>query len=151
MTVLTFDGFDFAADKQCTSGGMKRTVTKIHRVGDLVVGYCGDTDQGMEMLQWVRAGRAVELFPPMQRDPSNADRWACLVVIDGGVVLEYGRTPYPTRFEDPIYASGSGREFAMGAMVCGADARKAVAVAISFDTSCGMGIDVINVLPRPAP
>lgn len=144
MTVLAFDGRTLAADKQATNNGMKRTVTKIFRSGDLVVGFTGAADQAMEMLDWVKSGRKVEAFPKSQRD-SN---WCPTLVIDDGRILVYEQTPYPILIEDPVYAGGSGREYAIAAMYCGLDARRAVAVACNFDDGCGMGIDAIDVAPQ---
>ncbi len=146
MTVIAYDGYTLAADKQATGGGMKRSITKVFRVGDLAVGFAGASSQSMQMLEWVRAGRRPELFPDSQRDK---DDWAGVVVIEGGRVLVYERTPYPILFEDPVFAYGSGRDFALAAMFLGVDARKAVAVACQFDDSCGMGIDAIEIVPRP--
>jgi len=146
MTVLAWDGRTLAADKQATNCGLKRAVTKVFRVGDLAVGFSGSYDQAMEMLDWVRSGRKVEAFPATQR----GDNWCSTLVIDGGRILLYERTPYPLLIEDPVFASGSGRDFAIAAMYCGLDARRAVAVACQFETDCGMGIDAIDVVPPEA-
>ena len=148
MTVLVYDGKTLAADKQATNGGLKRTVTKVFRVGDLAVGFSGDYGQAMEMLDWVRSGRKVEAFPASQR----GDDWCSTLVIDGGRILVYEKSPYPLVIEDPVFASGSGRGFAVAAMYCGLDARRAVAVACQFETGCGMGIDAIDLVPlEPSP
>lgn len=143
MTVIAYDGRTLAADKQSTNAGMKRTVTKVFRVGDLAVGISGDAAQGMEMLQWVRDGRDPDHFPESQR----TEKWCNTVVIDDGRVMCYEHTPYPVINEDPIQAFGAGRDYALAAMFCGLDARKAVVVACHFESSCGMGVDAIDVAP----
>ena len=142
MTILAYDGRTLAADKQSTGGGTKHTVTKVFRVGDLIVGFTGETGLAMEMVEWVRRGRAAADFPAAQRKTDDSCE---LVVIDAGKVLVYERSPYPYTIEDPVYAAGSGRDFALAAMFCGLDARKAVAVACQFNTGCGMGIDAIDI------
>lgn len=43
-------------------------------------------------------------------------------------------------------AWGSGRDYAMGAMARGANAKEAAEIAMRFDNGCGMGIDVVSVL-----
>lgn len=124
---------------------MKRTGTKILRIGDLAVGFTGPSDRGAAMIEWVRSGRRPELFPEGQKE----DDWAQLVVIEGGRVFSYQQTPYAMVNEDPVYAEGTGRDYALAAMYLGCDAARAVAVACQFDPSSGMGIDAIEVIPRP--
>jgi len=95
----------------------------------------------MQMIEWVRAGRAVADFPPMQRDK---DDWQPILVIEAdGTPSQYDRTPYPSRFEDRCCAIGSGRDFAMAAMYLGKTAREAVEVACALDSGCGNGIDTL--------
>lgn len=147
MTVIAWDGYTLAADKQQTSSEMRRTTTKIHRIGELVVGCAGPADRCAALFDWVRTGRQPHLFPEGQK----ADDWAHLVVIEDGKVLTYQQTPHPSRLEDPIFAEGSGRDYALAAMYLGVDARKAVAVACTFDPGSGMGIDAIDVIERPEP
>jgi hypothetical protein len=74
-------------------------------------------------------------------------------VMDGLVVYPTGRVFYwdgsPTFVEmhGPFFAAGSGQDFALGAMAAGADARRAVEIAIQFDTQSGGRVD-IRRLPR---
>lgn len=143
MTVVVWDGRTLAADKQLSVGGLRCTTTKIHRVGELLVGCAGDSDACAEMVEWVRAGRLADLYPEAQK---GKDYCSC-VVIDGGKVLTYWQSPHPTIIEDPVYAAGSGRDFALAAIMCGCDARRAVAVACQLDSGCGMGIDAIDLVP----
>lgn len=144
MTVIAFDGKTVAADKQATFNGFRHTVTKIERHGDMIFGCSGELAQGKEMFQWIMAGCDPATFPKSQRD---RDDWATVMVVQGGKVRVYERTPYPFEIEDPVYAIGSGREIAMTAMFLGFDARRAVAVACKLDTGCGMGVDAIDLVP----
>ena len=147
MTTLAYDGRTLAADKQATGGGAKCSVTKIFRVGELVIGFAGELGLAMEMLDWVRRGRTAADFPAAQRKTEDSCE---LVVIDAGRILVYERSPHAYTVEDPVYATGSGRDFAIAAMYCGLDARKAVAVACQFDSHSGMGVDAIDLLPPAA-
>ncbi|HOW46123.1 MAG TPA: hypothetical protein P5305_01545 [Rubrivivax sp.] len=140
MTVLAWDGKTLAADKQATSSGMKRTVTKVFRVGELLVGVSGDLAHGLEMVEWVRDGRKPERFPEHQR----GENWCATLVIEGGRPMLYEDTPYAIINEDPVLAFGSGRDYALAAMFCGMSAAEAVRVACHFDAGCGMGIDAID-------
>lgn len=141
MTVVAWDGSTLAADKRCSDGSMIRTVTKVFRVGNLLVAGAGTRSMIMQMVEWVRAGRVVADFPPMQRDK---DDWQPILVIEAdGTPSQYDRTPYPSRFEDRCCAIGSGRDFAMAAMHLGYSAEKAVEVACALDSGCGNGVDVL--------
>lgn len=143
MTVIAWDGKTLAADKQCTIADLRRTVTKVHRVGKCLVATTGSTAQGQEMVQWVRSGCKPESFPESQRDK---DDWAATVVVRAGPVLDlYERTPYPTRYEDKQFAIGSGRDYAIAAMYLGKCAVDAVKIASEFDVHSGMGVDVLEL------
>lgn len=145
ITCIAWDGLTLAADKRATVSSLNRTTTKIHRVGKTLVGYCGDADQGLEMLAWIRKGAKPVSFPTSQR---NKDDWAATLVISPGSVIQlYERTPYPIRYEDKQYAIGSGRDYALAAMHLGKTAKEAVEVACFFDPGCGNGVDTLRLKP----
>lgn len=141
MTCIAWDGKALAADKRSTNSGLARTVTKITRVGKSLVGCAGEAAQGEEMVAWLRRGAKVGDFHESQRDK---DDWASMLVIrPGGFIDLYERTPYPTRYEDTIFAIGSGRDFALAAMFLGKCASVAVEIASVFDAGSGNGVDVL--------
>lgn len=143
MTVIAWDGKTLAADKQVEWQGLPRTVTKIFRVGNVLVGVSGDGAQGMDMIEWLRNGQKAEDFPAAQRDEKQ---WATVVVVrEDGAVWVYERTPTPMRLEDKCYATGHGRDFAMAAMYLGKSAREAVEITCVLDVHCGMGIDTLTL------
>lgn len=141
MTCIAWDGKTLAADKRVTYAGLARTTTKIFRVGDARVGIAGDGAQGMDMLDWFRNGCEPDKFPPAQRDK---EQWVTFVVIKRGQLSVYERTPQPMVIEDTIYATGSGRDYAMAAMHLGKSAREAVEIACVFEINCGNGIDSLE-------
>lgn len=142
MTVIAWDGQTLAADKRACNGGLARTVTKIYRVSDVLVGVAGDIAQAMEMIAWVRRGRKPDDFPASQR----SDEWGTLVVIEADATVSvYEQSPYPFKIEDKIFASGSGRDFALAAMHHGKNAWEAVNTACCFDSGCGNGIDELRL------
>lgn len=143
MTVIAWDGKTLAADKRACYGGMICTVTKIFRVGDLLVGGSGELPYVLAMIEWVRQGRQLEAFPNAQR---SKDDWQPLLVIeaDGSPSL-YERTPYPVRYEHQAIAIGSGREYARAILHIGRSAREAVQVTCDLESSCGNGIDVLEL------
>ena len=144
MTVIAWDGKTLAADKRFTSQGLVYTVTKIHRLGELLLGASGDAASAAEAIDWIRRGRRHGDFPERLR---SKDCYVDLIVIDNGKILEYENSPFPTEIEDTIMAIGSGRDFALSAMYLGKTAKEAVEIACLFDSGCGNGVDVLTVEP----
>ncbi len=149
MTVIAWDGITLAADKRACLGAMVGTVTKIRRIGDLIVGGAGEPAFIGAMMAWIEGGRDQETFPKQQQDK---DDWSPILVIEpDGTPSIYERTAFPVRNEQKHIAIGSGREFARAAMYLGCDARKAVEVAIALDCGCGNGIDTLTMAPDGQP
>jgi hypothetical protein len=142
VTCIAWDGKLLAADKRASCNGLVRTVTKIRRIGSLLVAGAGDFDMVVQAFAWVEAGRKSEDFSPSMRDKESA---VDILVIDGGRILKYERTPHALEFEDAVFAMGSGRDYAMAAMYLGKGAREAVEVACALDSGCGNGIDVLGL------
>lgn len=143
MTVIAFDGSTLAADKQTCYGPLIRTTTKIHRVGDLLVGCAGDTATSVEFVEWVRRGRRADDFPKKQLDDKTSV--SAVVIEADGSISSYDTAPYPIRIEDDQFAIGSGRDFALAAMHLGLSAHDAVEVAAVFDNTCGNGVDTLQL------
>lgn len=148
MTVIVWDGKILAADKQATEGGVKRKVTKIKRVAKgkfkgWLMGGSGPCAQANAMMMWFEAGAKEDKFPHLQEDDELG---AVLTVISPTKdVMRFEYTPVPIVFEEAVFATGSGRDVAYGALAMGADARRAVAVACDFMSDCGMGIDYLEL------
>ncbi len=142
MTVVAWDGKTLAADKRTLNCGLIRTVTKIRRIGELLVGGSSDFVTVLEMMDWIEKGSDPEKFPSLQKDK---DDWACVIIIDRGVIKLYERSHIPMTFEDSKFAIGSGRDFALAAMHCGKTAKEAVEIAIHFDSGCGNGVDCLEL------
>lgn len=146
MTVVAWDGKMLAADRRTVNSGLIGITTKIHRIGDLLVGTSGPITSGEAMIEWVRKGRDAASFPASQVDPKGD--WAPTLVIEAdGAILLYDNLIFPTRFQQRFHAIGSGRDFAMAAMHLGHSAAEAVAVACEFQSDCGNGVDVLALVP----
>jgi ATP-dependent protease HslVU (ClpYQ) peptidase subunit len=143
MTVIAYDGKTISADKRATSGGLIRTVTKLHKLSDgSIFAHCGDSARGLEMLEWLKAGSDIEKFPADQR---HDDKWGSCIWLKPDGLFVYEMTPHPLKFEDKCLAFGSGREFALAAMHCGKTSAEAVEIASLFDNGCGNGIDTMSL------
>jgi ATP-dependent protease HslVU (ClpYQ) peptidase subunit len=144
MTTIAWDGKTLAADKRTSFGSLPATTTKVHRLsGGRIVAGAGDTARICEMVHWLDR-EDPDKFPAAQR---NSDCCSMLVVLPGGVLLQYENTPYPIRIESEKWAVGSGRDFALAAMYLGKDAVAAVVVASVFDVATGNGVDSITLNP----
>lgn len=148
MTVIAWDGRTLAADKRVSSSGLRRTTTKIFRVGTSLYGCAGNASQSRAMRHWLESGADPAAWPAKQDD----EGFDCtlLQIAPGPVVMLYTHTPYPIVLEDAQFAMGSGRDYALAAMHLGCDARRAVEVASHFETSCGDGIDGLSLQPIEA-
>lgn len=143
MTVIAWDGETLAADKRAGTGA-PRTVTKIRRASNgNLLGASGTAHGDMELMAWYEAGADPAAFPPSQR---IAETNSQLLVIERGTkrVLHYLGTPYPAVFEDSFFAMGSGRDFALAAMMLSRDAAAAVWLACELCAECGNGVDTLD-------
>lgn len=140
MTVIAWDGTTLAADKQLTHANLKRTVTKVKKIRDHLVGTAGDWDGCTQLMRWFERGALPDEFPSKGRE-----QYAGLVVITPErQILKYEQLSLPYEIEDPIFALGTGREVAMGALEMGATSVRAVQIACKYINDCGMGIDWVE-------
>lgn len=140
MTVIAWDGKTLAADKCSIDVGTRRTTTKIFRAPDgSLFGAAGTSHMAEQLKVWYLAGAGPETFPDKDA------KCNMLVVKPDGTTWVYDGGPYPDRYEDPVIAIGSGRGFAIGAMVSGASAEQAVEIASYWDDACGRGIDKLEL------
>lgn len=142
MTVIAWDGITLAADKMTNFGGLYGTTTKVHHIGDKLVGGCGTTALIQEMINWIKNGCDPEKFPEPQRDPNECA--AVLVVNRDGTIHQYESTPWPIVLQNKQWAIGSGRDFAMAAMYLGKTAAEAVEITSALCNDCGAGVDVVS-------
>ena len=146
VTVFVYDGHTVAADRMgTTDAGFASRITKLEPWQGKVLTTCGPSDTGAAMRAWFKGGCAPQDFPNRGL-PSDQCAW--LIVFSASKIVEFQRFPIP--IEHPLgvpYATGSGREAAMGALLMGADAAKAVQVASKVMAGCcGLGWDSIHVV-----
>lgn len=142
MTVIAWDGKTLAADKAASNCGWKNTVTKIYSVPGGMVGFSGDSDAAHDLLEWFRAGRVAANYPKCQSSDSRA---SAVFISETGQLMVYDKSANPNLYEQPFYALGSGRDYALATMYLGFDARRAVEVACAMDSDCGNGIDTLTL------
>lgn len=138
MTTIAWDGKTLAADRMCTDGNQKFSVTKITKHGDELIGYSGGLSRCKEILEWYTGERKPTDFPK-----GADDDYSELFVVRDGKVFLYG-DKNPIEPEESKFAVGSGAAYALAAMHCGLDAEGAIEVASKFDPGTGLGVDALT-------
>ncbi len=145
MTVIAWDGTTLAADKASTVAGHAKTVTKIYRIPDGLVGFSGSAAGAMALLEWFRNGRVPSDYPKLLQADDNTAANA-LFIDSAGKQHLYSSGPEPEQIEDKFGAMGAGRDYALAAMYLGHSAHRAVEIACALDVFCGKGIDTLELL-----
>ena len=134
MTTIAWDGKSVAADSQCTYGSYisPENFKKLIKRGDVVYACTGTGALFKPLIEWYYAGADPNTCPHLGKEGG-----AALLVFRGGksLVLKTDM-PYPDELHAPD-AWGSGADFAIGAMKAGADAQRAVEIAIECDPYTG--------------
>jgi ATP-dependent protease HslVU (ClpYQ) peptidase subunit len=150
MTTVCWDGKTMAADKQMTLGNMRHTNTQgkilrgeYHGLPALFAG-AGTKVHSAAVIEWLVAGMPDERKPEM---PEGPDSFTVFVVTEHGLYL-YVDSLRPIPLGICKWAIGSGEDYAHGAMAAGANAKKAVEIACSFDINSGMGVETLTLRKR---
>lgn len=143
MTVVVCTLDSITADKQATQSELARAVVKVKKLRNHLCAVAGDWDLAQEMFHWFEEGADPIRFPAFQRTDNN---WVAFVVVTPDQrVLKYERSPFPMDYtaatiKDGWYVFGSGRDYAIGALACGATPVEAVKIASKYSTTCGQGV-----------
>lgn len=144
MTVIAWDGTALAADRQTGYGEQKYESEKLWKLDNgEVLAIAGDLAYALKLAEWYKAGADPTKYPN-----KTGEDWGRIVVAShrGCVTYEGYGMAIPVRAK--FAAWGSGRDFALGALAMGADARRAVEITNAHCASCGLGIDW--AIPRRA-
>jgi hypothetical protein len=137
VTVIAANREMMVGDTQCIHDDrVVSTHHKVHVVRDMLVGYAGCMDSGIQFLEWTKRGKGSRGKP---RDLSF--EFTGLILDESGL-YEYKSPLVPMRVEGDVWAIGSGAQAAFGAMFMGADPEEAVRIAIRIDPYCGGPINV---------
>lgn len=149
MSTITYRDGIMAADSRAYNGGRTPigAKMKIHRLedGSLLGVSSPVVGQGEALRDWFNAGADVS------EHPSPLDFQALLVKANGEVFY-YSDTPFPSGpLAGPFWAIGSGEQYALGAMVCGATAIQAVEVAAGLDSMSQLPVAALTLRPEIEP
>jgi hypothetical protein len=132
MTVIVFDGSTCAVDSGAPSDTTMLRVRKFWTRADELITGAGNSPHVAALVEWYLAGAKVEDFPPMVRAMRDAE----LIVVDRQGVRRYEAAPYAVDHGMTMCAFGGGRDFAYGALACGAPATQAAQVACRYSPVC---------------
>jgi hypothetical protein len=143
VTVIAWDGKTLAGDRLASYGGTKVRTRKVFRVTDRngkewLIGAAGDKPLLEAWRAWF-CGKTEER-PAI----AGSDEFTVLMIDRSHRVWQMQYTLTPWRIPAKFAAVGSARGEALGAMVMGADARRAVLVAQKIDATCGLGVDCVS-------
>jgi hypothetical protein len=138
MTTIAYDGNMIAADTQCNSGFIEQQpVNKIHDCGECYLLTAGSTGAIKLWIEWYKEGCDKDEFKKIGFEENS------VYVIEVNKKTRKARTwdsefPVPTLdWSRAKTAEGSGRDFAMGAMLAGKGAGDAVVIASKLDKDTG--------------
>jgi hypothetical protein len=160
MTTIAWDGKTIACDTLAVNGHITQVpVAKLREsaCGRWVYGITGFSAWFDAWIEWHASFVATTANRMTSMDAANcAPKWTggdrdqgnfIAVDLKDGRVWQFGcDLPYPQECFAPT-AWGSGENYAMGAMKAGADARRAVGVAIECDICSGGSVLVVDLQP----
>lgn len=98
------------------------------------VGYAGMVGEAQGMIEWLR-------YPEEKKRPKRME-CSLLVLTEKGKLIHicYPDPDMWVEINEPFFSVGSGANFAMAAMLSGADPKNAVLTASKLDPHTGMGV-----------
>lgn len=127
-----------ACDSMASEGGVRyRGKIKFQLREKYAYAVTGGLAAGLKLVEWIDGGAP--------DDCPIDDRSVTAVCMDlkTGKAWTWCHEGVPLPIEDKMYATGSGRELALGALAMGASASEAVAVACEWDDGSGFGVQFV--------
>lgn len=103
--------------------------TKVHRAADALIGGAGEAASIRQFVTWYADGQRLP-------KPKIADNF-CALVLNGEGLFYWASNLVPEPIERGFHAIGSGGNAALGAMLAGANVKRAVEIATLVDASSG--------------
>ena len=132
MTTIACSRTEMASDSRTSfeNGEFLTCDDKIERIGECLVGCCGNTDSIFKFLAWFRNQEKE------RPEFSDGDSFIAVVLNKRGIFY-YNDSTYSSRVRDPFFTTGTGGMAAKAAMLCGKTPAEAVAIAIKCDKNSG--------------
>lgn len=145
MTTIAWDGITLAADRAAWSGYHCYAVRKVYRVQRdgmvFLVGFAGDGGFAHQILAWMRGEGEM---PGQYPDDSKTSLSVAIVVDQKRRVWKLNSYLYYTRCYGRLHVTGGGQDFAMGAMLAGASAKRAIQLTARHSSLAALGVDEVT-------
>lgn len=146
MTTIVYKDGVLAFDSLITAGNTRvGYITKGKRIGDYLVAGAGDPHFVAEFMDWVRHGFDAQHKPEVTEIDSEI---FCVHKDNLTQVIRYDEDIFPIVYAEIVenggYATGSGAQYALGAMAIGASARVGLWVAKAYDCYTGGELQSIS-------
>jgi ATP-dependent protease HslVU (ClpYQ) peptidase subunit len=125
-----------ASDSRVGHGANSFRSVKLFEVGKELIGVSGNLSNAMKFVDWYAAGCDTDSEPAFEGEGFDA------LVLDGARLMAWDDSMVPMRVLEPFYAIGSGSQAAMGAMLAGATAEKAIEIAAKLDSNTDSNVVV---------
>lgn len=131
MTTIAADARKglMACDSMTSTGDSWWPSTKVHRVADALIGGAGEAASIRQFASWYADGQR-------SPKPKIGDNFCALVLSREGLFY-WASNLVPEPIERGFHAIGSGGNAALGALLAGAQVKRAVEIATEVDTSSG--------------
>ena len=142
MSVLAWDGKTLAADKMSVYDTIIIKTKKMKQLASgEVFAWAGSVENALAVVKWYEDGQNEIEWPKCQ----ETNDYAQVVFLKDGKLYEFEQMPIPQLVTSFPRAWGSGAAFALGAMLAGADACKAVKITGQLCNTVGLGVDSFSV------
>lgn len=140
MTTIAWDGTTLAGDRQTSWGNTPTPTTKVFRVVrdgyPVIFGCAGLTYDCDSYKRWA--------FGEITERPAFTE--LAVMLIDHRRRLWFTTEKMIwSRINAPVWACGSGSDYALGAMHAGADAVQAIRIATKLDFQTGLGVTTVRL------
>lgn len=125
-------------DSKCTDGPMWYPMSKVRRYGDELIGISGNVREATAWLKWYLGGK--------RGSKPKMESFSALIMRPTGL-FAVSEDSFEMPVERGFHAVGSGGPCALGAMVAGADAERAVHIACQIDANSGGDVIVHKLAP----
>lgn len=145
MTTIVANLHQMAADSLIVTNFVDFPGTKIERVGDSLLGGCGDCNSIALFMDWYRRGKPRD-WPIPPEKLSEIGEFEVLELSPHG--LFSWSSFLPLRVDRGMHAVGAGGQAAMAAMLCGKTPAEAIEIACEVCPSTTMRpIHVFDLVP----
>ena len=125
---------EMASDSQLTGSHIaQHTYRKVFECNGALIGISGGAAACADFVEWYSKGAKRKKFPESCQD-EDSGCWALVARKTGCAIYECSPVPVST---GKIAATGSGGDFAIAAMLAGADVSEAVKIAAKLDPFTG--------------